>query len=270
MLKQITPVILTYNEAENIDRTLQALGWADEIVVVDSYSNDETLSILAKYPQVKIFQRHFDTHAQQWNYGLAQVQTEWALSLDADYCLTSALVDEIAKLQPATGINSYWINFKFCIFGKPLRNNILPPREALFRCEAATYFDDGHTQRLQSTGHSSHLQNYIYHDDRKPLGRWLWAQERYAYLEVQKLMATPSQELGRNDRIRQMKFVAPFAVFTYCLILKGGILDGWHGWFYAFQRMIAEMILSARLIEANIQSESKSNRNQSTSLYPVP
>jgi hypothetical protein len=92
----------------------------------------------------------------------------------------------------------------------------------------------------------------IYHDDRKPLNRWLWAQDRYALLEVQKLMNTSSEELGLNDRIRQMKVVAPFAVLVYCLIFQGGILDGWHGCFYALQRMMAEIVLAARLIEATI------------------
>jgi glycosyltransferase involved in cell wall biosynthesis len=253
MLNQITPVILTYNEAANLDRTLQGLTWADSIVIIDSYSDDETLIIIAEYPQVKLFQRRFDTHARQWNYGLTQVQTEWVLSLDADYGVSSELVAELAQLEPTAAIDSYWISFKFCIFGKPLQGAILPPREALFRRSNATYIDDGHTQLLQSTGCSGRLQAAIHHDDRKSLGRWLWAQDRYATLEVQKLMNSPTEALGLNDRIRQAKVIAPFAVLIYCLILRKGILSGWHGWFYAFQRMIAEMILSARLIEASLR-----------------
>jgi glycosyltransferase involved in cell wall biosynthesis len=252
MLNQITPVILTYNEAANIDRTLQKLTWAKSIVIIDSYSDDATLEIIAQYPQVRLIQRRFDTHAKQWNYGLAQVETEWVLSLDADYCLSDAVIAEIKNLEVSAAIDSFWISFNFCIFGKPLRSNILPPREALFRRTKATYIDDGHTQVLRSTGNSQKLKNVIYHDDRKPLNRWLWAQDRYALLEVQKLMNTSSEELGLNDRIRQMKVVAPFAVLVYCLIFQGGILDGWHGCFYALQRMMAEIVLAARLIEATI------------------
>jgi glycosyltransferase involved in cell wall biosynthesis len=253
MLNQITPVVLTYNEAANIDRTLQGLTWANSIVIIDSYSDDATLEIITKYPQVKLFQRRFDTHAQQWNYGLARVETEWVLSLDADYGVSSELVQELTQLEPHATIDSYWIGFKFCIFGKPLPDAILPPREALFRRNKATYINDGHTQLLQSTGRSEPLQSPINHDDRKSLGRWLWAQDRYATLEVQKLMNGQTAALGLNDRIRQAKVIAPFAVLIYCLILKKGILSGWHGWFYAFQRMIAEMILSARLIEASLR-----------------
>ena len=76
MLENITPLILTYNEAPNIDRTLKKLSWAKQIVVIDSYSTDETLENLAFYPQVKVFKRKFDTHATQWNYGLEQVNSE--------------------------------------------------------------------------------------------------------------------------------------------------------------------------------------------------
>ena len=74
-LSTITPLILTYNEAPNIDRTLASLTWASRIVVIDSQSTDATLAILSRYPQVEVFQRPFDTHAQQWNYGLEQVTT---------------------------------------------------------------------------------------------------------------------------------------------------------------------------------------------------
>ncbi|WP_309738664.1 glycosyltransferase, partial [Chamaesiphon sp. OTE_20_metabat_361] len=87
-IEYITPLILTYNEVPNIQRTLQKLDWATEIIVIDSYSEDRTLEILKSYPKIKIFQRKFDTHAQQWNYGLEQVKSEWVLSLDADYVLT--------------------------------------------------------------------------------------------------------------------------------------------------------------------------------------
>ncbi|MBE9029823.1 glycosyltransferase family 2 protein [filamentous cyanobacterium LEGE 11480] len=256
MLDQITPVILTYNEAPNLDRTLQQLSWAQRIVIVDSYSTDTTLEIAAQYPQVELLQRQFDTHAQQWNYAVAQAQTEWVLSLDADYCVSDALFAEMQSLSPAAPYDSYWIPFKFCIFGRPLRGAILPPREALFRKSKAVYIDDGHTQLLQSTGHTGELKAPINHDDRKSLDRWLWAQARYANLEVDKLMTMPASELGLNDRIRQAKVVAPFVVLVYCLILRGGIFDGWQGWFYAFQRMIAEMILSARLIEAAFKQKS--------------
>ena len=201
------------------------------------------------YPQVKICQREFDTHTKQWNYGLEQVKTEWILSLDADYVLTDELIEEIKILPKDTIVNGYFTRFKYCVFGKPLHGTILPPRQVLFRKEKAIYIDDGHTQLLKVDGKFTHLSAYILHDDRKPLTRWLWAQDRYMIIEAKKLLETPTQELSWGDRIRQQKILAPFIIFFYCLILKGGILDGWVGWYYAFQRMLAEIILSIRLLE---------------------
>jgi glycosyltransferase involved in cell wall biosynthesis len=256
MLQNVTPLILTYNESPNIDRTLQRLTWAKIIVVIDSYSQDETVAIARTYPQVQVFQRNFDTHATQWNYGLEQITSEWVLSLDADYCLSEAIIAELKMLSPNSAVNGYFASFKYCVFGKPLRGTILPPRQVLFRKANATYIDDGHTQLLELSGYSAQLKSSIYHDDRKPLSRWLWAQDRYMLIEVKKLSETPLQELSWGDRIRKQKILAPFVILIYCLILKGGVLDGWHGWYYAFQRVLAELLLAIRLIEyENLQDK---------------
>jgi glycosyltransferase involved in cell wall biosynthesis len=248
MLDKVTPLILTYNEAPNIARTLEKLSWAQEIVVIDSYSNDETLDILKSYPCVKVFQRTFDTHAIQWNYGVERVSSEWVFSLDADYCIPDRLVDEISALNNHS-IDGYFIPFKFCVFGKPLQRAILPPRQALFRKKACTYIDDGHTQLLVNKGLSGILQEHIYHDDRKPVTRWFNSQIKYADLEMKKLIDTPPAQLSFVDKIRLAKVIAPLLVLIYCLIYKGGILDGWHGIYYAFQRLLAELVLSIKLIE---------------------
>jgi glycosyltransferase involved in cell wall biosynthesis len=227
MIENITPLILTLNEASNISRSLQSLNWAKRIVIIDSYSTDETLEILGSYPQVEVFQRKFDTHTMQWNYGLEKVTSEWVLSLDADYILTKELINEIQNLSLETSIEGYFVRFKYCIFGKPLRGSLLPRRQVLYRKAKAIYIDDGHTQLLKVKGESAQLSFYIYHDDRKPLSRWLAAQDNYMVLEVKKLLKTPESELSFGDRIRKEKILAPFIIFFYCLILKGGIFDGW-------------------------------------------
>lgn len=249
-LDQITPLILTYNEADNIERTLSHLTWAKQIIVIDSFSSDRTLEILESYPSVALYQRAFDTHAYQWNYGVEQVNTGWVLSLDADYIVPPALYQELVDLEPGETIGGYFIPFKYCVWGHPLRGTILPPRQALFRRDRAHYIDDGHTQLLHVTGESAHLKAPFHHDDRKPLGRWLWAQDRYMVIEARKLLETPIQDLSWGDRLRKQKIIAPFVVLVYCLILRGGIFDGWYGWYYAWQRMLAEIVLALRLIEA--------------------
>lgn len=262
MLEQITPLILTYNESPNINRTLAKLTWAKRIVIIDSFSDDGTLEIISQYLQVEIFQRKFDTHAMQWNFGLEKIKTEWVLSLDADYTLSDQLILELEKLQPPLQVDGYFVGFKYCVFGKPLRGTILPPRQLLFRHANASYTDDGHTQLLKVKNQSRHLSSFIYHDDHKSLSRWLWAQHRYHEIEANKLINSQWNELSIADKVRTLKIISPFAVLIYCLIIKGGILDGLYGWYYAFQRVLAEIDISLRLIEHSFSNNNHKDKEQ--------
>jgi glycosyltransferase involved in cell wall biosynthesis len=74
MLDHITPVLLTYNEEQNVSRTLSRLAWAKDIVVVDSNSIDGTLAALRKFSNVRVFNRRFDSHAGQWRYAVEDTQ----------------------------------------------------------------------------------------------------------------------------------------------------------------------------------------------------
>ena len=252
MLSQITPLILTRNEAANISRTLARLTWARRIVVVDSLSTDGTLDILHKTPNVEAIQRRFDSHSEQWNFGLDQVETEWALSLDADYVLSDALVEEIKSLSP-DGIDAFLAPFRYSVFGHELKASLYPPRPVLFRAARCRYYQDGHTQKLRIDGTARRLTAHIVHDDRKPLADWLAAQDRYALLEVQKLTSTAPEELPLQDKLRRMILPAPLAAFIHTLLVKGMIWEGWPGWYYALQRTVAELILSLRLIERMVK-----------------
>lgn len=257
MLDAITPLILTFNEAPNIRRTLARLDWAREIVVVDSGSTDATRGILAAHPRVRVFERPFTTHAEQWSFGLHQtaIRTEWVLALDADYILSQTLIDELAALRPAPNVDGYRAAFTYCVEGRPLRGTAYPPVTVLYRKSAARYVQDGHTQRVQVPGLVEDLRADILHDDRKPLAQWLTAQARYMRLEADKLRAANVAELGWADRVRKLVVVAPFAMLVYCLILRGGILDGRAGLFYALQRAVAEGILSLYLLQAYLGAE---------------
>ena len=258
MLDQITPLILTYNEAPNLTRCLARLGWARDIVVVDSLSTDATKAIAAQHANVRFIERKFDNHTAQWNFGLDQVKTDWVLSLDADYILSDGFEQELAALRPAAALAAYAASFRYCINGRPLRGTLYPTRLALFRRATCRYVQDGHTQLLRADGPTTALRTRILHDDRKPLSHWLWSQDRYAKLEAEKLSRTPSAELGLNDRIRKTILLGPPGVFLYTLFVRGVILDGWAGWHYALQRALAETLLSLRLIEAKwMTAESK-------------
>ena len=251
MLDQITPLILTYNEAPNLERTMQQLSWAKDIVVVDSFSDDETTRIASSLPQTRICQRTFDSHRAQWSFGLTEtgIKTPWVLAMDADYVLTDELIAELQALKPEASVNGYWANFVYCLNGKRLRSGIYPSVAVLYRRASAEYLQDGHTHRVRIDGNVGQLRSRIIHDDRKPLSRWLRSQVSYAELEARKLLACRTEALGFNDRLRRWIVIAPSAVLFYCLIIRGGVLDGWAGLFYALQRALAELMLALYLIE---------------------
>jgi hypothetical protein len=126
---------------------------------------------------------------------------------------------------------------------------MLPPRVCLYRPERGEYHDDGHGHRVRVNGPLGIFPAPILHDDRKPLDRWLASQHRYLRQEHHKLCSTPPQGLGRFDRWRQQRWLMPLLVLPYCLVLRGGLLDGGRGWYYAFQRLYAELLLSLMLME---------------------
>jgi glycosyltransferase involved in cell wall biosynthesis len=255
MLDQITPILLTYNEAPNVARTLERLLWARDIVVVDSHSTDETLDILSSFPQVRVYQRDFDNFAAQWNFALENtgIATDWVLTLDADFVLTPELVTELDQLRPDLHVKGYRAPLVFGIQGRPLRSSLLPPLTILYRRGSAKCVADGHASKVQVDGDLSKLKGFVLHDDRKPLSEWFAAQVRYAPLEAQKLIKTKAGNLNTADRIRKLRVVAPFAALIYCLVFRGGILDGWPGVFYAFQRMFFEVMLSLNLIAHDLK-----------------
>jgi glycosyltransferase involved in cell wall biosynthesis len=253
MLNDITPLIITYNEARNIGRTLNKLMWAKRIVVVDSGSTDETLAILRAYPQVNVVHHPFSDFASQCNFGLAQVTSPWVLSLDADYELSDELVSELQTLAPVDQIGGHRARFVYRVLGRPLRGTLYPPRTVLYRRNKASYKNEGHGHRVTVDGGLAQLNGVIYHDDRKPLARWITSQRRYAGEEANYLLAIRPDKLSVTDKIRLMAWPAPILVFLHTLFVKGCILDGWPGWYYALQRLVAEALIALEIVDQRLR-----------------
>ena len=253
-MEAITPLIITFDEVANIARTLEKLAWARRIVVVDSGSTDGTLDVLAGYPQVALFKRLFESFADQCNFGLAQIQSEWVLSLDADYELSDRLIQEFSNLQNTQGVNGYRASFVYRIHGRPLRGTLYPPRIVLYRVRNARYANEGHGHRVILSGEVRALTGVIYHDDRKPLSRWLASQQNYARLEADYLLKANAHVLSGSERLRRMAWPAPIVVFFYVLVVKGCLFDGWPGWLYTFQRVLAECMIALELIDRRLRN----------------
>lgn len=256
MLDQITPLILTRDEESNIRRTLTQLSWARRVIVVDSDSTDATVAIARSFPNVVVVQRPLDTLAAQWTFALAQSVTEWVLTLDADYYVPDALTLEMDSLEPPAGVAGYEAAFRYAIEGKALRGTLYPPRIVLLRRVATTFWQDGHTQRVRAAGRVERLRTPITHDDRKPFSRFVSRQQRYMRDEARKLRSSRFADLGAAGRLRKLRVIAPLAVAFHALFVRGLILDGRAGWRYAWERVVAETILSRELFFPESESDS--------------
>jgi glycosyltransferase involved in cell wall biosynthesis len=256
MLEQITPVLLTYNEEENIGRTLSRLRWANDIVVVDSGSTDGTLNILSTFPNLRVFKRRFDTHAKQWRYAVeeTQIATDWILRLDADYQVSDALVSELARLDPNAPVNGYRIGFDYAIFSRKLFSSLYPANTILLRKDKFSVWDRGHTEAWNVEGAIATLSGRVLHDDWKPTEQWVIGQTRYMQRELERLRVG---EAGLVRWLRLRPPLMPIVAFVYCFFGKGLIFSGRAGIFYALQRMVAEAILSLMVLEAKLRDRAR-------------
>ena len=254
MLDQITPVIMTRDEEANIERTLRQLEWARDVVVVDSFSKDATPEIVRRFPNVRLFYREIDTIAEQWNFGVAQISTPWALALDADYFVPSEFTHELSRLAPPPGTHAYRAAFRYAVGGKTLRASLYPPREVLLYRRHCTFWQDGHTQRVRVEGAVGDLRTPLIHDDRKDFRRFVERQRHYMRREAAKIRAADPSTLNFASRLRKLIVVAPFAVLVHTLFVKGLILDGLPGLRYVFERFVAELMLSRELTKTGTQN----------------
>jgi glycosyltransferase involved in cell wall biosynthesis len=253
MLEHITPVMLTYNEEQNVWPTLSRLAWAKDIVVVDSGSTDGTLEALSKFDNVRVFKRRFDSHASQWRYATeeTQIATNWILRLDADYQVSDALTTELSQLAPDAPVSAYRVRFDYAVFSHKLLSSLYPPNTILLRKGCFSVRDKGHTEIWHVHGPVATLRGRIVHDDWKLTGQWLAGQARYMRLELESLA---SYKAGLVPWLRLRPPLMPIAVFLYCLFGKGLILNGRAGMFYALQRMIAEAVLSLMVLEKKLRA----------------
>jgi len=248
---EVTPLILTRDEEPNIGRALSRLTWAKEVIVLDSMSTDATVAIANSFPNVRVVERPFDNLAGQWTFGVAQVNSGWVLALDADYIVPDTFAQEIRTLDPPPEVSHYSSEFIYAMRGRPLRASLYPPRPVLLRRDSVSYVMDGHTHRARLEGEGRLLSGKIIHDDRKPFSRFVQRQRSYMRDEAVKIRQ--GKDLNVAGRIRKLRVVAPFAVLIHTLFAKKLILDGIPGLEYAWERFVAEVILSIELMKPRRQ-----------------
>lgn len=119
--QKISALVITYNEIGYIEKCINSISFADEIIVVDSYSTDGTFEYLKEHKKVKVIQHPFKNFTTQKNFALKQANFEWVLFVDADEVVTKKLEREIITTVNSTSpCAAYWFYRKFMFKNKRL------------------------------------------------------------------------------------------------------------------------------------------------------
>ena len=159
----ITVALITRNESANLRDLLPQLGWADQVVVVDSGSTDDTVDV-ARSHGCCVAVHSFDNFARQRNRALDLSRSDWVMSLDADEGPTARLVGEIRRAVARDRYAAYRVPIRSEILGRPVRRggtqDDRPIR--LFRRDAAHWVGDVH-EVLEVNGRVSELSGWLKH-----------------------------------------------------------------------------------------------------------
>lgn len=228
---KISVVIITYNEAQNIERCLQSVeGIADEIVVVDSFSTDDTPAVCAKFTKVRFLQREWQGYGNTKNWANQQAAYDYILSLDADEALSPELFKSIQELkkQKFDELRAFAFNRRTSYCGQWIRFAGWYPdtKVRLFPKNNATWS----THFVHETLHFSpptlpvqHLQGDLLHYSYHSFQQHRQKTYHYAKLHAEQMFAQ------RKKYSAIKKYLAATFTFVRMYFLKFGIFEGYKG-----------------------------------------
>ena len=213
----LTVIIPTFNEESFIEGALHSVLFADEIIVIDSFSADKTPEISKRYAS-KFLQREFDNFSNQKNFALKQASSDWVLFLDADERVTHSLEMEIKEIIANTKHSGFKINFPHFFMNRFLYyESDMVIR--LVRREGSSYSGDVH-EKLHVSGSVGTLKNDMIHYTYKGLENFIEKREVYAWVQAGQLL-----KQGANPTLFKMMYRPAFRFFK-SYVLKGGFRDG--------------------------------------------
>ncbi len=225
----LSVIIITKNEAENMERCLKSVQWADEIIVVDSGSTDDTVAIASQYTS-NIFSTDWQGYGVQKQRALSMAKGHWVLNVDADEVISSALKKAIIDAMATDIADAYRIPIRMNFYGKNLRYTSSPNRHIrLFKREGAKYSHDIVHEKiiLPKNTRVAQLSSAITH---------------YCYQDVSHALSKLNQYSSATAKMRLKKGYRPSFIgvlissgwmFFRCFILQRGFLDGQEGFLLA-------------------------------------
>ena len=223
-MEKITAIIPCFNEEVNIKSAIESCLFADEIIVVDSFSTDGTLEIIKSYPQVTLLQHEYEHSAAQKNWTIPQAKHDWIFLLDADETTNDTLIKEIKDtINSNPNEVAFWIGRQNYFMDQKL-NHVWKGDAVirLFRKSKCRYQDKHVHAEIEANGPIGRLKGKLAHDTYKGKG-----------LEAHLIKGQRYTTWAALDRVKKIKkvtsyhlIVKPFFAFLKRYVLQLGFLDG--------------------------------------------
>ena len=240
---KISVIIITRNEEENIEPALKSVEWADEIIVVDSGSEDKTIDITKKYTN-RIYKKEWQGFVEQKKYALGLASYEWVLSIDADERVSPELKEEIMKKQPENfdGFNvrrrNYFFNREIttCCWDKDYQLR-------LFKKSKVDLKERLVHEGFEVYGKVGKLENVIIHNTFSSLHNYFRKVNDYTTLQAEEMYK------AKKKVTALMIWGHTFsAFFRYYISLKG-FRDGMHGLIISFINSVSTLLTYTKIWE---------------------
>lgn len=224
-MSKLTALVITYNECIHIDDLINNIDFADEIIFVDSFSNDGTFEKLKSYNHITTYQSQFKNFPDQKNFALHKASHDWVLFIDADERIPLKLKQEILDVlkKPSENISAYYCKFQYFFGKKPIKFSGFQTAKSfrLFKTSKCRYDDSRPVhERLIVDGSAVTLQHKILHYSFRDYEHYKSKMAQYATLKAEQL-----HKKGETVSFFKSK-VKPLYRFFNHYIIRLGILDG--------------------------------------------
>lgn len=261
MPEKISVLLPTFNNAEIIRATLESIRWADEILVVDSYSTDGTLDICREFG-ARIVQHEYIQSSRQKNWAIPQCAHEWVLQIDSDEVLEEGAKEEIlTRIATAPpDVHAFSLPRQNHVLGKWISTaNLYPDLQTrVFRRDVGRFEDKEVHAHLIVPGKMEVLEHNILHYGMTSISKQLRNIDRYSRYQADEL-----RKRGKRFSWTQL-VLRPPAIFAYYYFRKLGFTSGYRGLLVAALSATHDFWAHAKLWELE-SSEPSSVRSEGTS-----
>lgn len=227
---KISALAITLNEAHNIERYVESLWFADEIIIVDSMSTDDTVPLASKYEKVTVYPREFDNFSSQKNFAISKAKNDWVTFFDLDEEIPEPLAKEIIKVSKDPKAIAYFVKRNSNFMGRQIKYSGFQTDYVIrfFNKNYCQYNSNLVHEIIDANGKTEKLKHPSPHYTYKSFDHYTGKLHQYSQLQARMLY-----EKGKKPNLYHFLF-RPWYRFWHQYIVRLGILDGKEGFILAY------------------------------------